>query len=80
MFSEGIETDQNKNEKGKQRKKRKSFKAETIKRLSPRSTCYCFSHSRLSKFQKFFLSADSAHLIFVSKPVIAILSGFSIAN
>ena len=33
-----------KNKKGKQRKNRKSFKAETIKRLSPRSKCYCFSN------------------------------------
>ena len=34
----------NKNKKEKQRKKRKSFKAETIKRLSPRSKCYYFSN------------------------------------
>ena len=46
------------NKKGKQRKKRKSFKAETIKRLSPRSKCYCFSHSRASRIQKFFLPAN----------------------
>ena len=39
-------------------KKRKSFKAETIKRLSPESKCYCFSHSRVSKIQKSFLSAN----------------------
>ena len=37
--------------KMKQRKKRKSFKAETIKRLSPKSKCYCFSHSRVSKIK-----------------------------
>ena len=30
--------------KRKQRKKRKSSEAETIKRLSPRSKCYCFSN------------------------------------
>ena len=30
--------------KGEKRKKRKSFKEETIKRLSPRSTCYCFGN------------------------------------
>ena len=35
-----------KKEKGRQRQKRKGFKAETIKRLSPRSKYYCFSHSR----------------------------------
>ena len=29
--------------------KRKGFKAETIKRLSPRSKYYCFSHSRASR-------------------------------
>ena len=46
------------NKKGKQRKKRKSFKAETIKRLSPKSKCYCFSHSRASRIQKFFLPAN----------------------
>ena len=33
-----------KNKKGKQRKKSKSLKAETIKRLSLRSKCYCFSN------------------------------------
>ena len=33
-----------KNKKGKQRENRKSVKAETIKRLSPRSKCYCFSN------------------------------------
>ena len=33
-----------KNKKRKQREKRKSFKAETIKRLSPRWKCYCFSN------------------------------------
>ena len=31
-------------EKGSKEKKRKSFKAETIKRFSPRSKCYCFSN------------------------------------
>ena len=44
-----------KKKKGKQRKKWNSFKAETIKRLSPRSKCYCFSHSTASKIQKIFL-------------------------
>ena len=47
-----------KNKKAKQRKKRKSFKAEIIKRLSPRLKCYCFSHSRVSRIQKFFLSPN----------------------
>ena len=42
----------------KQREKRKGFKAETIKRLSPRLKLYCFSHSRASRIQKFFLSAN----------------------
>ena len=46
-----------KKKKGKQWEKRKTFKAETIKRLSPRSKCYCFSHSRASRIQKFFWSA-----------------------
>ena len=45
-------------EKGKQRKKRNSFKAETIKTLSPRSKCYCFSYSRASRIQKLFLSVN----------------------
>ena len=43
---------------GKQRKKRKSFKAATTKRLSPRSKCYSFSHPRASRIQKIFLSAN----------------------
>ena len=48
-----------KKKKRKQRKKkRKIFKAETIKRLSPRSKCYCFSHSRASRIQKFFFSPN----------------------
>ena len=34
-------------------KKRKSFKAETIERLSPSSKCYCLSHSRVARIQKF---------------------------
>ena len=41
---------------GGKRKKRKSFKAKTIKRLSPRSKCYYFSHSRVSRIQKFWLA------------------------
>ena len=44
--------------KGKQREKRKTFKAETIKRLSPRSKCYCFSNFRASRIQKCFWSAN----------------------
>ena len=47
-----------KKKKGKQRKARKTFKAETIKRLSLRSKLYCLSHSRASRTQKFFLSAN----------------------
>ena len=43
---------------GRQRGKGKGFKAETIKRLSPRSKYYCFSHSRVSNYQIFFLSAN----------------------
>ena len=39
-------------------KKGKSFKPETIKRLPPKSKCYCFSHCRASRIQKFFLSAN----------------------
>ena len=40
------------------RQKRKGFKAETIKRLPPRSKYYFFSRSRASRIQKFFLSAN----------------------
>ena len=40
----------------KKKGKKKLFKAGTIKRLSPRSKGYCFSHSRASTIQKFFLS------------------------
>ena len=47
-----------KKKKGKQRKQRKSFRAETIKRLSLRSKCYYFSHSRASRIQKVFLSTN----------------------
>ena len=43
-----------KKKKEKQMKKRRSFKAEIIKRLPPRLKCYCFSHSRAPEF-KFFL-------------------------
>ena len=39
-------------------KKRKSLKAETIKRLSTRSKFYYFNHSRASRIKKFFLSAN----------------------
>ena len=46
-----------KKKKEKQRKK-KSFKAETIERLSARSKCYCFRHSRVSRIQKFSLSTN----------------------
>ena len=47
-----------KKKKGKQRKARKTFKAESIKRLSLRSKLYCLSHSRVSRIQKKFLSAN----------------------
>ena len=42
--------------KGKREEKRKkeSFNAETIKRLSPRSKCYCFIHSGASRIQNTF--------------------------
>ena len=43
---------------GEKRGKRKSFKAKTIKRLSPRLKCYYFSHSRASRIQKLFFSAN----------------------
>ena len=35
---------QQKQKREAKKKERKSFKAETIKRLSPRSKCYCFSN------------------------------------
>ena len=56
MHSQEFPQEQQKEKRGT--KKRKSFKAETIKRLSPRSKCYCFSHSRASRIQKFFLTAN----------------------
>ena len=37
---------------------RKSFKAETIERLSPRSKCHYLRNSGTSRIQKFFLSAN----------------------
>ena len=47
-----------KKKKRKPREKRTIFKAETIEKLSPRSKYYCFSHSRVSRIQKFLLSAN----------------------
>ena len=47
-------------ENGKPKRKITIFKAETIERLSPRSKCHCFSHSRVSRIQKIFLSATMA--------------------
>ena len=47
-----------KKKKGNQRKARKTFKAETIKRLSLRSKLYCLRYSRASRIQKFFLWAN----------------------
>ena len=47
-----------KKKKKEQREKWNGFKAETIKRLSPKSKYYCFSHSRASRIRKFFLSAN----------------------
>ena len=44
--------------KGKQMEERKSFKAETIKRLSPMSKCYSFRLSRAFKIQKLLLSTN----------------------
>ena len=51
-----------KKKKGKQRKARKAFKAETIKRLSLRSKLYCFSHSRASRIQILFRVPWPLHL------------------
>ena len=42
----------------KRKQKKKRYNAEPICRLLPRSKCYCFSHSRASKIQKCFLSAN----------------------
>ena len=47
-----------KTKKRRQREKRKGFKVETIKRLSPRSKYYCFSHSRASRIRKLSLSTN----------------------
>ena len=47
-----------KKKKRRQRQKRNGFKAETIKRLSPRSKDYFFSHTRSSTIRKFFLLAN----------------------
>ena len=43
---------------GETKAKKKGFRAETAKRLSPRSKYYCFSHSRAFRIRKFFLSAN----------------------
>ena len=45
-------------EKRETKEKKKSLKIEIIKRLSPRSKCYRYSHSTASRIQKFFLSAN----------------------
>ena len=42
-----------KNKKGEQREKRKTFKAETIKRLSPRLKCYCLAILERLEFKNF---------------------------
>ena len=42
-----------KKKKGKQWKK---FSKQKLLRLSPRPKCYCFSHFRASRIQKFFLT------------------------
>ena len=47
-----------KRKNGNKGKSRKDFKAETIKRLSPRLKCYSFSYSSVSRIQKFFFSAN----------------------
>ena len=47
-----------KRKKGNKGKKRNSFKADTIKRLSQRSKCYCFSNSRASRNIEFSLSTN----------------------
>ena len=47
-----------KRRKGNKEKKIKNLKSETIKKLSPRSKCYIFSHSRGSRIQNFFLLAN----------------------
>ena len=48
-----------KKKKGKQRKKRKSFKAEAIKWLSPWLKYYYFSHFRASRIQKSLFLANN---------------------
>ena len=58
-----------KQKKGKQKKKRKGFKTVAIKRLSPRPKCYYFNHSRASRIQKFFLSANHGSRQYVSFPM-----------
>ena len=57
--------------KGNKEKNRKRFKAETIKRVSPRSKYYCFSHSRASRIQKLVFNVPlSLHFeIHFSDPV-----------
>ena len=58
-----------KKKKRETKKKRKGcFKAETIKRLSPRSKCYCFSHSRASRIQLFFVGQPRQPTILFSVP------------
>ena len=55
---------------GVKRKKRNSFKAETIKRLSPSTKCYCFSHYRASIIQKFpNMVADNTFHCFMAPPL-----------
>ena len=44
----------------------KGFKAEIIKRPSSTSKCFCLSHSRASRFQKFFLSVNYGDLQYFS--------------
>ena len=47
-----------KKKKWRQMEKRNDFKAEIIKRQSPRSKYHCFNHSTASRIRKFFLLAN----------------------
>lgn len=53
-----------KKEKWEKSKKRRSLKAQRIKRLLTSSKCYCFSHSGASRIQKCFLLANDSRQYF----------------
>ena len=62
-----------KNKIGKEKEKRKSFKTETIKRLSPRRKCYCFSNGLEFKYFLLFHRPSTLKSILPVLPNLALI-------